>query len=51
MVEKKEYETWMPSLKWFCKTFVIIIACLVILFFTLNFLLKPYMRDIPKIRK
>ena len=47
MAEKKELETWMPSLSWFCKTFIIIFSCLVIIFFTLNFLLKPYMRDIP----
>ena len=47
MTERKETGTWMPSLKWFCKTFIIIIGCLVIIFFTLNFLLKPYMRDIP----
>ena len=47
MAEKKELETWMPSLSWFFKTFIIIFSCLVIIFFTLNFLLKPYMRDIP----
>ena len=43
----KEQETWMPSLKWLCKSFLVIMVVLVILFFSLNFLLKPYMRDIP----
>lgn len=45
--ETKEEQTWMPSLKWLCKTFVIIIIFIIIAFFTLNFLLKPYMRSIP----
>ncbi|MCR4663561.1 MAG: hypothetical protein K5622_06725 [Endomicrobiaceae bacterium] len=43
----KEQVTWMPSLKWLCKSFIIIIAFLIITFFVLNFLLKSYMRDIP----
>ena len=43
----KEQETWMPSLKWLCKSFLVIMIILVVLFFSLNFLLKPYMRDIP----
>lgn len=45
--ETKEEQTWMPSLKWLAITFVIIFVCIVIAFFTLNYLLKPYMRDIP----
>ena len=43
----KEQGTWMPSLKWMCKSFSVIMVVLVIAFFSLNFLLKPYMRDIP----
>ncbi len=45
--EIKEQETWMPTLAWLSKTFLIIALFLVIAFFALNFLLKPYMRDIP----
>ena len=45
--EKNEEKTWMPSLKWLCKNFFIIVFFIVALFFILNFLLKPYMRDIP----
>lgn len=45
--ETKEEQTWMPSLKWLCKTFAIIVVFIIIAFFTLKFLLKPYMRSIP----
>ncbi|MBQ3943501.1 MAG: hypothetical protein II669_04200 [Elusimicrobia bacterium] len=45
--ETNEQKTWMPSIKWLCKSFLVIMVCLVIMFFALNFLLKPYMRDIP----
>ena len=45
--EIKEEKTWMPSLKWFCEAFLVIVFFVVITFFALNFLLKPYMRDIP----
>ena len=45
--EINEQKTWMPSIKWLCKSFLVIMVCLVIMFFALNFLLKPYMRDIP----
>jgi len=49
MAEKeiKENGPWMPSLKWMCKSFLVIMVCLIIIFFALNFLLKPYMREIP----
>ena len=47
MAYTKNQETWLPTLKWMCKSFLIILVCLVIVFFTLNFLLKPYMREIP----
>ena len=42
-----EEKTWMPSLKWLFKSFLIIVFIVVASFFILNFLLKPYMRDIP----
>ena len=45
--EIKEQKTWMPSIKWLCNSFLVIMICLVIIFFALNFLLKPYMRDSP----
>ena len=43
----KEEKTWFPSLKWLCEIFLMIVFFIVIAFFILNFLLKPYMRDIP----
>lgn len=45
--EKNEEKTWMPSLKWLSKYFFIIVLFIMASFFILNFLLKPYMRDIP----
>lgn len=45
--ETKEEQTWMPSLKWLIKAFAIILVCIIIAFFVFNYLLKPYMRDIP----
>lgn len=45
--EIKEGKTWMPSLKWLCEIFLMIVFFVVIVFFILNFLLKPYMRNIP----
>jgi hypothetical protein len=45
--EQKQEKTWLPSLKWLCKYFFIIAVVVVVTFFILNFLLKPYMRDIP----
>ncbi len=45
--EIKEEKTWMPSLKWICEVFLMIVFFVVISFFILNFLLKPYMRNIP----
>lgn len=45
--EMKEEKTWMPSLKWLCEVFLIIVFFVVMFFFILNFLLQPYMRDIP----
>jgi|AGTN01.2.fsa_nt_gi hypothetical protein len=39
---------WKPSWKWHGRTLAVIYAVLIVLFFTLNALLKPYMREIPK---
>ncbi|OIO74606.1 MAG: hypothetical protein AUJ85_05220 [Elusimicrobia bacterium CG1_02_37_114] len=39
---------WKPSWKWHVKTLAIIYVFLIILFFLLNWLLKPYMRQLPK---
>ena len=47
--EKEEYKyTWTPTLKWLLITLGIIYIIITILFFLFNFLLKDYMRDIPK---
>jgi len=45
--ERNEEKTWMPSLKWLSVSFFVIVVFVVGTYFTLNFLLKPYMRDIP----
>ena len=45
--ERNEEKTWMPSLKWLSVSFLVIVVFVVGTYFTLNFLLKPYMRDIP----
>lgn len=39
---------WKPSWKWHARTLAIIYAALIVIFFALNALLKPYMRQIPK---
>ena len=46
--EKKENSVWQPNLKWFLKVLITMYILIIIVFFTVNFLLKPYMRDIPK---
>jgi len=38
---------WKPTYKWFAITGGSILAALIITFFVLNVLLKPYMREIP----
>jgi uncharacterized paraquat-inducible protein A len=38
---------WSPTRQWHIKTLAVIYACLIILYFVLNWLLKPYMREIP----
>lgn len=44
--EKDKY-AWKPDSKWLIKTFVMVYVTIIILFFILNFLLKPYMRQRP----
>ncbi|MDR1474078.1 MAG: hypothetical protein LBS38_00085 [Endomicrobium sp.] len=39
---------WRPSYSWYLKTFVIVLGLLTVTFFTLNILLKQYMRQIDK---
>ncbi len=47
--EKEESKyTWTPSLKWLFTSLGVIYVVIVLLFFLFNFLLKDYMRDIPK---
>lgn len=38
---------WRPGWKWHARTLTIIYALLIMLFFTLNHVLKPYLRQIP----
>jgi len=44
---EKKY-VWQPNLKWFLKVLITMYIFITIAFFVVNFLLKPYMRDIPK---
>lgn len=44
----KESYPWVPTYKWFAKTACIILASLIVIFFALNVILKPYMRQIPQ---
>ncbi|OGS20877.1 MAG: hypothetical protein A2252_00580 [Elusimicrobia bacterium RIFOXYA2_FULL_39_19] len=39
---------WTPNWQWHAKTLGIIFGVLIILFFSLNALFKPYMRKLPK---
>ena len=39
---------WKPGWSWHLKTLGIIYVCLIIAFFAINALLKPYMRTLPK---
>jgi len=45
--ENSKY-SWTPTLKWFSVSLAIIYVVVILLFFLFNFLLKDYMRDIPK---
>jgi polyferredoxin len=44
----KEDKVWLPSFRWLLKVLVIIYVVSIVGFFITNYLLKPYMRDIPK---
>lgn len=46
--QKKENSIWQPNLKWFLKVLITMYVIIIIAFFVINFLLKPYMREIPK---
>ena len=39
---------WKPSIKWHAKVLAVIYVVLIIFFFTMNHILKPYLRPIPK---
>lgn len=45
--ENSKY-SWTPTLKWMGISLAIIYVIVLLLFFLFNFLLKDYMRDIPK---
>ncbi len=45
---QKNKNIWFPSIKWLLKTLIIIYTVIIVVFFGLNYFLKPYMRDIPK---
>ncbi|MEN3013780.1 MAG: hypothetical protein ABDH23_04090 [Endomicrobiia bacterium] len=38
---------WKPDIKWYLKVLLLIYIFIIVLFFLLNHLLKPYMRKIP----
>ena len=46
--ELAEIIPWKPTWKWHLKVLIIIYVTLVAVFFLLNWLLAPYLRDIPK---
>jgi hypothetical protein len=39
---------WKPTLRWHLTTLSIIFTVLIVVFFSLNYVLKPYLRQIPK---
>jgi hypothetical protein len=45
--QAQSLKPWSPTYKWFAKTAGIILAVLIVIFFALNIILKPYMRQIP----
>lgn len=46
--QETKNSVWQPNLKWFLKVLAIMYVLIIIAFFVINFLLKPYMREIPK---
>ncbi|MDR0398899.1 hypothetical protein [Candidatus Endomicrobiellum devescovinae] len=45
-IKREKDVLWKPSYEWYLKTFAIVIGFLTVIFFTLNIVLKPYMRQI-----
>jgi hypothetical protein len=45
-VKREKDVSWKPSYEWYLKAFAIVLGVLTVLFFTLNIVLKPYMRQI-----
>jgi hypothetical protein len=45
-VKRDKYILWRPSYLWYFKTSVVVLGVLAVIFFTLNIVLKPYMRQI-----
>jgi hypothetical protein len=46
--EMSPVAVWKPTWRWHATTLAIIYAVLIVLFFSMNHILKPYMRKIPK---
>ncbi len=46
--EMNPVAVWKPTWRWHATTLAVIYVVLIVLFFSLNFILKPYMRKIPK---
>jgi len=44
---EQEAILWKPTYKWLAKVAGIIVVCIIVLFFALNVILRPYMRKIP----
>ena len=47
-IELKMPLVWKPTLRWHLTTLAIIYTSLIVIFFSLNIILKPYLRQIPK---
>ena len=45
--EMNPVAVWRPTLRWHLTTLSIIFTVLIVLFFSLNHILKPYLRQIP----
>jgi hypothetical protein len=44
--KNSKVQVWKPTYSWYLRVFVIVFGLLLILFFILNIVLKPYMREI-----
>ena len=45
--DSSEKKPWAPTYIWYAKAAGVILAGLIVVFFILNIVLKPYMREIP----